>query len=264
MISGQSTLHPGGRDQFRRRLSDTSFLWLPDKRRNATRPLFHTINKHFRDTSYILTMLKSAESHAHTMIAAMLPYLLWLHAQSKAGPKASALKKWSSPMARRHADDTYWCPKDKCVKNQSDLMLAVAMVDDDDLYWEMDITKPPSLKCKCPQAEEESLDDSVPTINTAMSEKKAPKSTLKDSTPKTGRTSIQTRFTTDNQTVTSQVTTISQLTDLVSVVQQENKMIMTRFDKLNEQIEVLLAAQNLSSNTKHPAGGHGSESGQQK
>jgi len=213
---------------------------------------------------YILTVLKSAESHAHVMIAAMLPYLLWLHAQSKTGPKASALKKWFSPIARHHADDAYWCPKDECVKNQSNLMLAVAMADDDNLYWEMDITKPPSLKRKCPQAEEESLDDSVPTINTVMSEKKAPKSMLKDSTPKTGHMATQTRFTTDNQTVTLQVTTISQLTDLVSVVQQENKTIMTHFDKLNEQIEVLLAAQNLSPNTQRPTGGHRSESGQQK
>jgi len=48
------------------------------------------------------------------------------------------------------------------------------------------------------------------------------------------------------------------------MVQQENKMIMTHFDKLNEQIEVLLAAQNLSSNPQHPTRGHVSESGRQK
>jgi len=35
-------------------------------------------------------------------------------------------------------------------------MLAAALVDDDDLYWEMDDTKPPSPKRKHPQAEEES------------------------------------------------------------------------------------------------------------
>jgi len=54
--------------------------------------LFHSIDKHFRDKCHVLTVLKSAESHAHAMIAAMLPYLLWQHAQSKPGPKASALK----------------------------------------------------------------------------------------------------------------------------------------------------------------------------
>ncbi len=65
--------------------------------------LFHTIDKHFRDACYVLTVLKSAESHAHAMIAAMLPYLLWLHAQSKTGPKASALK---NGLARPH--DVAW------------------------------------------------------------------------------------------------------------------------------------------------------------
>jgi len=59
--------------------------------------LFHTIDKHFRDACYVLTVLKSAESHTHAMIAAMLPYLMWLHAQSKPGLKASALKNGSAP-----------------------------------------------------------------------------------------------------------------------------------------------------------------------
>jgi len=59
--------------------------------------LFHTINKHFRDACYVLTVLKSAELHAHVMIAAMLLYLLWLHARSAAGPKALALKNGLAP-----------------------------------------------------------------------------------------------------------------------------------------------------------------------
>jgi len=154
--------------------------------------LFHTIDKHFCNMSYVLTVLKSAESHAHAMIAAMLLYLLWLHTQSTAGPKALALKKWFSPTARRRADDAYWCPKDECVKNQSDLMLAAAMADDDNLYWEMDATKPPSPKRKRPQAEEESLDDSISMVKTAMSAKKAPKSALKEPSSSTGHTSNQT------------------------------------------------------------------------
>jgi len=88
--------------------------------------LFHSIDKHFRDKCHVLTVLKSAESQAHAMIAAMLLYLLWQHAQSQSGPKASALKKWFKPAARRRAEDALWCPKDQCVKNQSDLMLAAA------------------------------------------------------------------------------------------------------------------------------------------
>jgi len=136
--------------------------------------LFHTIDKHFRDKCHVLTVLKSAESQAHAMIAAMLLYLLWQHAKSQPGPKASALKKWFKPEARRRAEDAFWCPKDECVKNQSNMMLAAALETEDDLYWEADATKPPSPKRKRYQAEEESLDDSISTVKTAMSAKKTP------------------------------------------------------------------------------------------
>jgi len=56
--------------------------------------LFHSINKHFWEKCHVLTVLKSAESLAHTMIVAMLPYLLWLHAKSMLGSKASTISKW--------------------------------------------------------------------------------------------------------------------------------------------------------------------------
>jgi len=82
------------------------------------------------------------------MIVAMLPYLLWQHAQSKPGPKALALKKWFKPAALRWAEDVFWCPKDECVKNPSNLMLVEALAEEDALYWEMDVTKPPSPKRK--------------------------------------------------------------------------------------------------------------------
>jgi len=224
--------------------------------------LFHSIDRHFRDTSYVLTVLKSAESHAHAMIAAMIPYLLWQHTQSQPGPKASALKKWFSPAARRRAEDAFWCPKDECVKNASDLMLAEVIKAEDALYWEMDDTKPPSPKRKRPQADEESLNDSVPTVNTAMSAKKTPKSALKKDTT-TSRNSSHTRFASDNQTVNSQVTTISQLTEIVSAVQQDHKSLFTRFDQLSEQMALLLSAQSAPSQQRL-AGGHESESGRPK
>ncbi len=230
--------------------------------RHPTNPkfnLFHSIDKHFRDSCYVLTVLKSAESHAHAMIAAMLPYLLWQHAQSKPGPKASALKKWFSPEARRRAEDAFWCPKDECVKNPSDLMLAEALDAEDALYWEVEVDRAPSPKRKRQQAEEESLNDSVPTVNTAMSAKKTPKSAIKGDQPK-GRSSNQTRFATDSQTVNSQVTTISQLTEIVSAVQQDHKTLLSRFDHLTEQLSLLLSEKQPSS-SQRPAGGHDSGSG---
>jgi len=95
--------------------------------------------------------------------------------------KSICTQKWFKPVAHHRAKDSFWCPKDECVKNQSNLMLAAALADDDALYWEMDAVKPPSPKQKHPQVEEESLDDSVLMIKTAMSAKKTPKSTLKGS-----------------------------------------------------------------------------------
>jgi len=95
--------------------------------------LFHTINKHYHLKYHVLTVLKLAEAQVHSMIAAMLPYLLWQHAKSQLSPKASALKKWFKLAARCHAEDAFWCPKDECLKNQSNLMLVAVLADKDAL-----------------------------------------------------------------------------------------------------------------------------------
>ncbi len=139
-------------------------------------------------------------------------------------------------------------------------MLAVALADDDALYWEMDVTKPPSPTRKRPQTEEESLDDSVLTVKMAMSMKKTPKLVLKGSTAATSQAKTQTQFAHDSQTVTLQVTSILPLMEMVSAVQQENKTIMPCFDQLMEQIAALLSAQQQTT-MQHPAGGHRSECG---
>jgi len=51
-------------------------------------------------------------------------------------------------------------------------MLDAALTTDDDLYWEQETTKPPLPKQKQQEAEEESLDDSISMVKTAMSTKK--------------------------------------------------------------------------------------------
>jgi len=109
--------------------------------------------------------------------------------------------------------------------------------------------KPPP-KRKQPQAEEESLDDSVLTVKMATSIKKTPKLALKGSLLASGQTKNQTCFASDSQRVTSQVTTILQLMEMVSMVQQGNKMIMLCFDQLIEQIAALLSAQSPSQPCK--------------
>jgi len=53
-------------------------------------------------------------------------------------------------------------------------MLAAALDNEDTLYWELEVEKPPSPKSKWPQVEEESVNDSILTVQTAMSVKKTP------------------------------------------------------------------------------------------
>jgi len=163
----------------------------------------------------------------------------------KQGPKALALKKWFNPAAWCQAEDTFWCPKDKCIKNQSNLMLVAALEDDDTQYWEEEATKPPSPKCKWPQAEEELLEDSILMVQTAMSAKKIPKLAIKSKQAMDSKQKTLTHFTSNSQMVTSQATSISQLMEMVSTVQRENQTIMSRFDKLMEQIAELLSAQKI-------------------
>jgi len=140
-------------------------------------------------------------------------------------------------------------------------MLAVTLAKDDILYWEMENTKPPSPMCKWLQAEEGSLDDLVSTVKMAMSTKKPPKSALKGSPLTTSKTKSQMRFASNSQTVALQVTTISQLTEMVSAVQQENKTIMTCFDQLLEPLAALISQSQVPLN-QCQARGHRSESGQ--
>jgi len=96
-----------------------------------------------------------------------------------------------------------------------------------------------------------------------MSMKKNPKLALKGTTSTTSQGKTQTQFASNSRTVTSQVTTISQLMEMVSIVQQENKTIMSCFDTLTEQIAALLSAQTITT-INHPASGHASESGHSK
>ncbi len=139
-------------------------------------------------------------------------------------------------------------------------MLAAVLENDDVLYWEVEVMKQPLPKRKWPQAEEESLDDSVLTVKTTVSVRKTQKSALKGNTQTNTESKMQKRFASNSKTVTLQVTTISQLMEMVSVVQQENKTIMSRFDQLTKQI--LIAAQNQPLQCQ--ARGHGSESGHPK
>jgi len=51
-------------------------------------------------------------------------------------------------------------------------MLVAALDNKDGLCWEAKVEKTPSPKCKCSQVEDESIDDLILTVKTAMSTKK--------------------------------------------------------------------------------------------
>jgi len=90
-------------------------------------------------------------------------------------------------------------------------------------------------------------------IKSGLSKKKTWKSALKNSNNKEGSKEKKGN---DSPTITSQATSISQLTEQVNEIKQTNKMFLTHFDQLAEQMAALLAANTNKPQTQRPAGGH--------
>jgi len=61
--------------------------------------LFYSIDKHWKDNCYVVTCLKSADSLAHAMIAALLPYVKWTLEASFGKVATSQVPKWFKPSA---------------------------------------------------------------------------------------------------------------------------------------------------------------------
>jgi len=198
---------------------------------NAKFAPFHLIDKSWREACHILTVLKSAESYAHVMISALLPYLQWKVCQVKSEQAGPIISKWFKPEARARAVDAYWDPREECVKNASDRMINLLTTDTDDLYWATE-TSIPAPKRKRVQADEESLDDSTSTIKTAITTKsKALKWALK-TTNHTDTMTTHNIKESDATTIASQSSVISQLTKQVSQIKMENKQLLNKFDWL--------------------------------
>jgi len=189
------------------------------------------VDKSWREVCYILTVLKSVESYAHAMISALLPLLQWNFTKERGDQVASLITKWFTPTAQAQVADAYWDPWDECVKNTSDKMLELATVDNNNLYWEAEAIPQPA-KQKWTQIDKESLNDSVLTVKTAVTQKKtAEKSTLKAQTQMAMMTGTNTQGgTTNANAVMSQTSVISQLTEQVSQIKMENKEMMEHFD----------------------------------
>jgi len=105
------------------------------------------------------------------------------------------------------------------------------------------------------------MDDTVLKIKLGLSTKKTRKSALKNKTT-TGQKESDDKQ--GSAMISSQVTSILQLTKQVNEIKQMNKMFLSHFNQLVEQMAALLAANTNQSNSQHPAGGHSRESGQAK
>jgi len=77
--------------------------------------LFHSIDQHWKDDCYVVTCLKLADSLAHVVIAALLPYLTWMLEKQHGKVASAQVPKWFKPAARIHAADAFWDPKEECV-----------------------------------------------------------------------------------------------------------------------------------------------------
>jgi len=142
----------------------------------------------------------------------------------------------------------------------SDHMLTSAFDSDDALYWKVDKTPPTSPKCKQVQVDKETLDDLVLMIKTVPSTKEAVKSTLKSSPLARGGVLPPSQRLVDTQTISSQTTSLSQLTKQVLEIKASHQAMLEHFDKLAAQMAVLI---NNSSTTTFPNKCHarGQESG---
>jgi len=217
--------------------------------------LFHSIDQHWKDDCYIVTCLKLADSFAHAMIAALLPYVKWMLEVNHGKIAKSQVPKWFKPAARIRMADTYWDPKEECVCNKSDEMLNVVMSDEDRLYWEVEVIKTLPAKWKKIKVDDESILDSVSTVKTAISSVQTRRTTSNrhnqpDATPPTKNTTIK-----DAQMVVSQVSMITQLTEQVSILQLAHNEINSKLDKLAEFIMAQLANNKTPSPSKHKAAG---------
>jgi len=103
------------------------------------------------------------------MIAALLPYIKWTLEAQFGKIATTQVLEWFKPMACLHAVDAYWDPKEECICNKSDDMLNVAMVDEEGLYWEMDLVEILLAKQKKIKVDDESVTNSVSMVKMAIS-----------------------------------------------------------------------------------------------
>jgi len=184
---------------------------------NAMMSIKHPANPCFllfllKDNCYIITCLKSVDSLSHAMIAALLPSLKWMLEAKHGRVTTMQVPKWFKPTACLCAVDAYLDPTEECVWNKSDEMLNLAISDSDTLYWE-------STWLNQWHPNKRKVMDSLSTVKMAISPIKMHKLKAMTTTQLADKLQGRTANTTDTQTVASQISTITQLTKQVSILQ---------------------------------------------
>jgi len=164
----------------------------------------------------------------------------------KHGKVATAqVPKWFKLAAQLRSNDAFWDPKEECVKNKSDEMLTAALSDTDGLYWEAEVQELATPKRKKIKVDKKSVSDSILTVKMVIS---LVKTCHHDSPANKGSESEVTKkmsTQTDEKTVSSQTSTITQLTEQVSILQLAHNEINSKLDKLTE----FIMAQSASTTT---------------
>jgi len=128
-------------------------------------------------------------------------------------------------------------------------MLNVAMADEDGLYWETEAVEALLAKRKKIKVNEELVTNSVSTVKTAISSIKTRRTTRQHQPPAEATPPTKNITPKDAQTVASQVSTITQLTEQVSILQLAHNEINSNLDKLAKYI----LAQSATTKTPSPS-----------
>jgi len=111
-------------------------------------------------------------------------------------------------------------------------MLNFAIFNFDALYRGVDAVKPVAPKCKKIRVDEESIMDSLFTVKTVVTSIKIHKSKATNSSQTAAKPQGQSGNMTDTQMVTSQMSTITQLMEQVSILQLAHNKINSKLNKL--------------------------------
>ncbi len=131
-------------------------------------------------------------------------------------------------------------------------MLTAALSDADRLYWEAEVQEAPPKQKKI-KVDDESVSDSILMVKTAISSVRNRSShTTAQTTTKEAKV---TKIPMDAKTVDSQMSTITQLTKQVSILQLAHNKINSKLDKLTKFIMAQAAKPTTPTQSKQKAAG---------